>query len=165
LIHIILHQPEIPPNTGNIIRLAANIGCVLHIIEPMGFKIDDKHLRRAGLDYAHLTDIRTWSDFTSFKTELPCRRLFTLSTHHLNYYSDCRFEKGDGFLFGAESRGLPVDIRNSVPPSQRITLPMAPENRSLNLANTVAVVAYEAWRQLEFAGCRPRHNTDAFRLI
>lgn len=157
MIHIILHEPEIPPNTGNIIRLAANVGAVLHLIEPMGFEIDDKHLRRAGLDYAQLLDIRTWANFEALTVELPCQRLFTLSTHHSNYYSDCRFEAGDGFLFGAESKGLPVDIRNSVPQSQRITLPLAPENRSLNLANSVAVVAYEAWRQLDFAGCRPRN--------
>ncbi len=156
MIHIILHEPEIPPNTGNIIRLAANIGATLHLIEPMGFQIDDKHLRRAGLDYARLIDIRTWPDFHSFAADPPCSRLFTLSTHHSNYYSDCRFARGDGFLFGAESRGLPVAIRDSVAPAQRITLPLAPQNRSLNLANSVAVVAYEAWRQLGFAGARER---------
>jgi len=154
MLHIILHEPEIPPNTGNIIRLAANVGATLHLIEPMGFKVDDKHLRRAGLDYAHLVDIQTWSDFNAFSANLPCQRLFTLSTHHKNLYSDCEFDQQDGFVFGAESRGLPLAIRESVAEPRQITLPLAPENRSLNLSNAVAVVVYEAWRQLHFAGAR-----------
>jgi len=154
MLHIILHEPEIPPNTGNIIRLAANVGATLHLIEPMGFQVDDKHLRRAGLDYAHLVDIKTWQNFDVFNARLPCRRLFTLSTHHSNIYSECVFGDEDGFIFGAESRGLPVTIRESVAESQQITLPLAPDNRSMNLSNAVAVVVYEAWRQLGFTGSR-----------
>ena len=152
MFNIVLYQPEIPPNTGNVIRLCANTGCRLHLIEPLGFEPDDAKLRRAGLDYGDWAQAKRHNSFEEYLvTEAPSR-LFTFSTRHQRLYADAKFQPGDAFLFGPETRGLPAGIRESVPEDCRLTLPMRPGNRSLNLSNTVAVVVYEAWRQLGFTG-------------
>jgi len=151
MFNIVLYEPEIAPNTGNIIRLCSNIGAKLHLIEPLGFAPDEKKLRRAGLDYTDWQAISIYPDYASFVAAETPSRLFTLSTHNQRIYSRANFERGDYFLFGPETRGLP-EVRESVVAEQQITLPMAPNNRSLNLSNTVAIVAYEAWRQIEFQG-------------
>jgi tRNA (cytidine/uridine-2'-O-)-methyltransferase len=150
--NIVLYQPEIPPNTGNIIRLCANTGCRLHLIEPLGFEPDDARLRRAGLDYGDWTQALRHNSFEEFLVATGPERLFTFSKHHSRLYSDAGYRSGDAFLFGPETRGLPASVRDSVPEDCRLTLPMLPGNRSLNLSNAVAVVVYEAWRQLGFAG-------------
>lgn len=151
MFHVVLLEPEIPPNTGNIIRLCANTGCTLHLIEPLGFESDHRQLRRAGLDYHDWAKVHSHVDYQTFlQTENNIGRLFTLSTHNRTVYTAPQYRADDAFLFGPETRGLPVKIRSSVPPSQQITLPMVPGNRSLNLANTVSVVIYEAWRQNGF---------------
>jgi len=149
LIDVVLYQPEIPPNTGNIIRLCANTGSRLHLIGPLGFSLDDRQLRRAGLDYHDLSEVHLWQDWDTFRSE-NSGRLLTLSTKHETSYSEFSFCTGDLCLFGSESRGLPESIRNLAPESQRLTIPMRSASRSLNLSNSVAVVAYEAWRQLGF---------------
>ncbi len=153
MIHIILFEPEIPPNTGNIIRLCANTGFQLHLIEPLGFDLDDKKLRRAGLDYHEFANLRRYPDFATFCAQFE-GRLFALSTKGTKCYSDVEFQPGDGLMFGPETRGLPADIRESLPQDQVLRLPMQPDSRSLNLSNTVAIMAYEAWRQLDFGGNR-----------
>lgn len=155
MFHVILYQPEIPPNTGNVIRLCANTGAQLHLIEPLGFDPDDRQLRRAGLDYGDWSRVRRYPELDFCLGELGLQRVYMLSTHHVRLYSDVTYQAGDGFVFGPETRGLPVDVRESMPPDRRITLPMQPNNRSLNLANSVAVVVYEAWRQLGFVGNDP----------
>lgn len=147
MFHIILFEPEIPPNTGNIIRLCANTGCSLHLIEPLGFELDDKRLRRAGLDYGEFAHVQRHASLADCLTALNQPRLFALSTKGQHCYSDACFQPGDAFLFGPETRGLPNDIRNSLPADQLLRLPMLPGSRSLNLSNTVAIVTYEAWRQ------------------
>ena len=152
MFNIVLFEPEIAPNTGNIIRLCSNVGAQLHLIEPLGFVHDDKKLRRAGLDYSDWDAISIHSNYRSFLRSENPQRLFTLSTHSRQRYDRAEFQPGDYFLFGPETRGLPEKIRESVAEPMRITLPMAPDNRSLNLSNTVAIVAYEAWRQLGFKG-------------
>ena len=152
MFHVVLFEPEIPPNTGNIIRLCANTGCTLHLIEPLGFEPNHKQLRRAGLDYHDWAKVNRYADYEAFlQTENNVDRLFTLSTHNKTLYTAPRYKAGDAFLFGPETRGLTSKLRNSVPPSQQITIPMAPGNRSLNLANTVGIVVYEAWRQNGFS--------------
>lgn len=151
MFHVILYQPEIPPNTGNVIRLCANTGCQLHLIEPLGFEPDHRQLRRAGLDYGDWSRARRHADLAACLARADPGRVFTLSTHHDRLYTEPEYQPGDGFLFGPETRGLPRDVRESVPPERRITLPMRPSNRSLNLGNSVAVVIYEAWRQNGFA--------------
>lgn len=150
MFHIVLFEPEIPPNTGNIIRLCANTGCCLHLIEPLGFEPDDKQLKRAGLDYHDWARVNRYPGYDEFVQTAARGRLFTLSTHNPVLYTTPRYNPGDAFLFGPETRGLNSRLRESVPESQRITLPMVPGNRSLNLANSVAVVVYEAWRQNGF---------------
>ena len=150
MFHVVLFQPEIPPNTGNIIRLCANTGCSLHLIEPLGFEPDDRRLRRAGLDYHDWARVQRYRDLREFLDSAGIGRLFTLSTHNLTLYTTPDYRPGDAFLFGPESRGLGPDLRNSVPGERRITLPMVPGNRSLNLANAVSIVVYEAWRQQGF---------------
>lgn len=149
---IVLHQPEIPPNTGNIIRLAANTGARLHLIEPLGFGLADKHLRRAGLDYRDLALVRTYSDFDAFMEAVGPPRLYAYTTRGQRRYTDVDYQANDALLFGAETHGLPAAVLDRIAPAARLRLPLAPGNRSLNLANTVAVVAYEAWRQLDFGG-------------
>lgn len=150
MFHIILYEPEIPPNTGNIIRLCANTGCSLHLIEPLGFVLDDKRLRRAGLDYSEYATVSRHANLTDCLQALGQPRLYAFSTKGSQSYTDVRYQPGDTFIFGPETRGLPDDIRACIPPEQLLRLPMLPHSRSLNLSNTVAVAIYEAWRQQEF---------------
>ena len=154
MFHVVLVEPEIPPNTGNVIRLCANTGTQLHLIEPLGFPLDDAKMRRAGLDYhdyATMKVHRDWPAFITTQTPDP-KRMFALTTHGSTPFASVAFQPGDVFVFGSETRGLAPALRESFAPSQRIRLPMRPDNRSLNLSNTVAVVVYEAWRQNDFAG-------------
>ncbi len=151
MFHVILFQPEIPPNTGNIIRLCANTGCSLHLIDPLGFELDDKRLRRAGLDYHEYATLKRHADLPACLESLGQPRVFAFTTKGSQPYHSVSYRHGDAFLFGPESRGLPQEIRNSLPAEQRLRLPMRPDCRSLNLSNTVAVAVYEAWRQLDFA--------------
>ena len=148
---IVLYQPEIPPNTGNVLRLSANTGCRLHLVEPLGFRTDAASLRRAGLDYDVLADVRRHRNWDDCLAALR-GRLFAVSSRGATRYDEARFREGDAFVFGPESRGLPEDLLSAVPPAQQLRLPMRPGNRSLNLSNAVAVVIYEAWRQAGFAG-------------
>jgi tRNA (cytidine/uridine-2'-O-)-methyltransferase len=149
--HVILHQPEIAPNTGNVIRLCANTGCTLHLIEPLGFDLDSSSVRRAGLDYSELAMLRSHRSLTDCLDRLPGARLFAVETGAGRHYSELQYRPGDAFLFGAETRGLPAELLRAQPPERRICIPMRPRNRSLNLGNAVAVVVYEAWRQSGFA--------------
>jgi tRNA (cytidine/uridine-2'-O-)-methyltransferase len=154
MFHIVLVEPEIPPNTGNVIRLAANTGCTLHLVEPLGFSMDDKHMRRAGLDYHEYADLRRHADWASFlAAEKPLNeRMFALTTHGSRTAHHVRFERGDWLVFGSETRGLAPQLREQFAPDQRIKLPMREGQRSLNLSNAVAVTVFEAWRQNDFSG-------------
>ena len=147
---VILYQPEIPPNTGNIIRLCANTGARLHLVKPLGFSLEDKQLLRAGLDYHEFATITVHESWTECEERFTERRLFAVSTKGTQRYDLIQYAPEDVFLFGSETRGLPVELRESVAESQRIRLPMQPTSRSLNLSNAVAVVVYEAWRQMGF---------------
>lgn len=152
MLNIVLFEPEIPPNTGNIIRLAANTGCQLHLIEPLGFVLDDKRLRRAGLDYGEWQSVKThksWQDFMA--VEAPTR-LYALSTKGTQCHSNACFNKGDYLLFGPETRGLPDHILQSLPAKQILRIPMVANSRSMNLSNAVSVMVYEAWRQMNYVG-------------
>ncbi|MBS0571014.1 MAG: tRNA (uridine(34)/cytosine(34)/5-carboxymethylaminomethyluridine(34)-2'-O)-methyltransferase TrmL [Proteobacteria bacterium] len=153
MLHVVLHQPEIPPNTGNVIRLCANSGARLHLIRPLGFDLDHAKLRRAGLDYHEFAAVAVHEDLAAFMTSARPARLFALSTRGRYLYTNVEFRTNDAVLFGAETRGLPQAVLEALPPEQRLRLPMRPDNRSLNLSNAVAVVVYEAWRQTGFAGC------------
>jgi len=148
---IVLCQPEIPPNAGNVIRLAANTGCRLHLVEPLGFSMDDKQLKRAGLDYHDLTQTIVHATWAACRATLGARRMFALSTKAERNAFDVAYAKDDVFVFGAETRGLPDSILAEFAADDRLRLPMRPGNRSLNLSNSVAVVVFEAWRQLKFA--------------
>ncbi len=152
MLHIVLYQPEIPPNTGNIIRLCANTGFRLHLIRPLGFVLDDKRLRRAGLDYGEWESVAVHDDWSSFRTSVPCERIYGLSTKGRRTYTAVRYRAGDALVFGPETRGLPAQLRDTLGEDALLRIPMQPHSRSLNLANSAAVVAYEAWRQLEFPG-------------
>ena len=154
MFHVVLVEPEIPPNTGNIIRLCANTGAQLHLVEPLGFPLDDSKMKRAGLDYHDYATMKVHKDWNAFLADCAPdpARMFALTTHGSSPFSEARFLPGDVFVFGAETRGLAPELRESFPPAQRIRLPMRPDNRSLNLSNTVAVVVYEAWRQNGYAG-------------
>jgi tRNA (cytidine/uridine-2'-O-)-methyltransferase len=152
MFNVVLYQPEIPPNTGNVIRLCANSGARLHLIRPLGFSLDDAQLRRAGLDYHEYASLRVHADFASAQAALPGTRWFAFSTKGRTRYDTVRYRAGDVLLFGPETRGLPTEILDGLPAEQRLVLPQQPGVRSLNLSNTVAVAVYEAWRQLEFAG-------------
>lgn len=152
MLHIALYEPEIPPNTGNIIRLCANTGYSLHLIEPMGFAWDDKRLRRAGLDYHEFADIKRHVDFDAFLSSIGDARIFACTTKGKAYPSEAGFQAGDVLLFGPETRGLPMSIIESLPESQRLRIPMLPQSRSMNLSNAVSVFLYESWRQLWFPG-------------
>lgn len=147
---VILYQPEIPPNTGNIIRLCANTGARLHLVKPLGFSLEDKQLVRAGLDYHEFAQLRVHESWTDCADHFKDRRLFAVSTKGTQRYDLTKYRPDDVFLFGPESRGLPAEILGAVVEQQRIRLPMMPDSRSLNLSNTVAVVLYEAWRQIGF---------------
>jgi tRNA (cytidine/uridine-2'-O-)-methyltransferase len=150
MLHVVLYQPEIPPNTGNIIRLCANTGATLHLIHPLGFELDEKQLRRAGLDYQDLCNIHEHGSVESLQESFPDLRLIAFSTRAKRIYSECRFQHNDALMFGPETRGLPQDMLDAFPPELRLRLPMQPNNRSLNLSNCVAVAVYEASRQLGF---------------
>lgn len=154
MFRIVLVAPEIPPNTGNIIRLSANTGCELHLVEPLGFTLEDKHMIRAGLDYHEYATVKLHKSFDAFlESEHPDRdRMFAMTTKGSHPFADSHFLPGDWFVFGSEGHGLPDNIRNSFPEQQRIRLPMRPHNRSLNLSNTVAITVYEAWRQNNYEG-------------
>jgi tRNA (cytidine/uridine-2'-O-)-methyltransferase len=149
---VLLYQPEIPPNTGNAIRLCANTGARLHLIEPLGFDLQDKQLRRAGLDYHEYATLQVHASLQAALAAIAPRRLFALSTRGSQRYDQPRYVAGDALLFGPETRGLPDEVLQSLPPEQCLRLPMRPHNRSLNLSNSVAVVVFEVWRQSGFAG-------------
>jgi len=151
MFHVILYQPEIPPNTGNIIRLCANTGSTLHLIGPLGFELDDSSVRRAGLDYADMAIVRSHACVADCLAQLPQARLFAVETGAGRWYTEPAYQPGDALLFGPETRGLPPDLLATVPRERGIRIPMRSGNRSLNLANAVAVVVYEAWRQSGFA--------------
>ncbi|OHX13498.1 tRNA (uridine(34)/cytosine(34)/5-carboxymethylaminomethyluridine(34)-2'-O)-methyltransferase TrmL [Chromobacterium sphagni] len=149
---VVLFQPEIPPNTGNVIRLCANTGCELHLVKPLGFPLEDAKLRRAGLDYHEYARVVVHEDWPACLQALQGRRIFAATTKGATRHDRISYQPGDVFLFGPESRGLPQDVLAALPAQQRIRLPMRPESRSLNLSNAVAVTVYEAWRQLDFTG-------------
>lgn len=151
---VILYEPEIPPNTGNIIRLAANTGTGLHLVEPLGFELDEPRLKRAGLDYREFADVRSHPDLETCLRALGDPRVFAFSTRCSESYADVDYRAGDAFLFGPETRGLPQETLDSLPESRRLRIPMFEGSRSLNLSNAVAVVVYEAWRQTGFSGAR-----------
>ncbi|UTY56334.1 tRNA (uridine(34)/cytosine(34)/5-carboxymethylaminomethyluridine(34)-2'-O)-methyltransferase TrmL [Massilia sp. erpn] len=154
MFHVVLVSPEIPPNTGNVIRLCANTGAQLHLIEPLGFPLDDAKMRRAGLDYHEYARMQVHQDWAAFLAAVAPdpARLFAMTTHGSRPFAELQFQPGDVFIFGSETRGLEPAFRDSFPNEQRIRLPMRPDNRSLNLSNTVAVVVYEAWRQHGYLG-------------
>ena len=156
MLHIVLYQPEIPGNTGNVIRLAANTGAQLHLVEPLGFRMDAKDLRRAGLDYHEYASVKVHAGWepcaTTLFGQLQGGRVFALSTKNSRVYSETSFQDEDVFVFGPETRGLPAELLDTFAPAQRLRIPMRPDNRSLNLSNAVAVVVMEAWRQLGFNG-------------
>ena len=154
MFHIVLVAPEIPPNTGNVIRLAANTGCSLHLIEPLGFSMEDRHMRRAGLDYHEYARVQRHADWPTFMQacQPDPQRMFAMTTHSSKPAHEIRFQSGDWLVFGSESKGLPQAVREQFPPAQRLRLPMLATQRSLNLSNAVAVTVYEAWRQQNFDG-------------
>lgn len=153
--NLVLYEPEIPPNTGNIIRLCANTGCRLHLIEPLGFTLEDKQMRRAGLDYNEYASVQVHPDYRHFlATEQPAR-LFGLTTRGSRHYHQAAYQAGDYLMFGPETRGLPARVREQLPEDRLLRVPMVTGSRSLNLSNTAALVVYEAWRQLDFAGAGP----------
>ncbi len=154
MFRIVLVHPEIPPNTGNVIRLAANTGCELHLIEPLGFSMEDRLLRRAGLDYHEFADLRRHADWPAFVESMrpASARMFAFTTRGSGDWTATRWQAGDWLVFGCETRGLPDEVLAPIDPAQRLRLPMRPGQRSLNLSNAVAVAVYEAWRQLGYAG-------------
>jgi len=152
MFHIVLYQPEIPPNTGNIMRLCANTGASLHLVRPLGFRVDDKSLTRAGMDYRDRACLTLHEDWVACEAALKGKRMFGLTTKAECAYQEANFREGDVFLFGPETRGLPQDILGNLPVPQRLRIPMLPDSRSMNLSNSVAVVLFEAWRQTGFGG-------------
>jgi tRNA (cytidine/uridine-2'-O-)-methyltransferase len=152
MLDIVLYQPEIPPNTGNIIRLCANTGFALHLIEPLGFDWDDKKVRRAGLDYHEFADVERYPDLGAYLAKHCPKRVFACTTKGTAFFAEVEYAPGDALLFGPETRGLPSDVINSVPAEQRVRIPMLADSRSMNLSNAVSVFVYEAWRQLDFKG-------------
>ncbi|WP_029148057.1 tRNA (uridine(34)/cytosine(34)/5-carboxymethylaminomethyluridine(34)-2'-O)-methyltransferase TrmL [Methylophilus sp. 5] len=152
MFHIVLFEPEIPPNTGNIIRLCANAGAKLHLVKPLGFELSDKHLKRAGLDYHEYAELKVYEHWQECQQALHDKRMFALTTKGSTRHTDLQFEDEDVFVFGPESRGLPEEIRAQFAPEHRVRLPMLPHSRSLNLSNSAAILLYEAWRQTGFTG-------------
>jgi len=150
MLNVVLYEPEIPPNTGNIIRLCANTGFNLHLIEPLGFELDDKRMRRAGLDYAEFSRITIHPNLDACLKMLPNAKVWALTTKAQGSHSDASFSAGDILLFGPETRGLPVEVRETIPQQQWLKLPMVADSRSLNLSNACAITVYEAWRQLDY---------------
>ncbi|MDY0049900.1 MAG: tRNA (uridine(34)/cytosine(34)/5-carboxymethylaminomethyluridine(34)-2'-O)-methyltransferase TrmL [Halothiobacillaceae bacterium] len=155
MLHVVLLEPEIPPNTGNIIRLCANTGARLHLVGPLGFTMEDRLLRRAGLDYHEFARVERHADLDAFQREVAPSRLFALTTRGRVRHTEIRWQADDALLFGPESRGLPQSLLDTLPDTQRLRIPMRPDCRSLNLSNAVAVVVYEAWRQLDFCDAAP----------
>jgi len=151
MLHVVLFQPEIPPNTGNVIRLCANAGCVLHLVQPLGFELTGRAVRRAGLDYGELAQVRVHASLDACLEQTAPARVFVVETGGSRRYSEAAFARGDMLVFGPETRGLPASVLDRVPREQHLFVPMHPGNRSLNLSNTVALVVYEAWRQNGFA--------------
>lgn len=152
MIEVALFEPEIPQNTGAIIRLCANSGCVLHLIEPLGFDLDEKKVRRAGLDYHELTHVYRHKDYQAFLAAVVGKRIFACTTKTTQFHSQAAFQENDVLLFGPETRGLPSEILDALTTEQKLRIPMQAESRSMNLSNAVSVFVYEAWRQLDFAG-------------
>ncbi|QBF83292.1 tRNA (uridine(34)/cytosine(34)/5-carboxymethylaminomethyluridine(34)-2'-O)-methyltransferase TrmL [Shewanella maritima] len=152
MFHIALFEPEIAPNTGNIIRLCANNGSQLHLIEPLGFDLEEKKLRRAGLDYKDLTNVTRHKNFEAFAKAMAGKRIMACTTKGSRPHSEIEFKKDDVLLFGPETRGLPMDVINNTPLEQRLRIPMSGTSRSLNLSNSVAIISYEAWRQMGYEG-------------
>ena len=152
MFHIVLFEPEIPANTGNIIRLCANTGTQLHLIRPLGFDMDDKKLRRAGLDYHEFAAVQEYDSLDEFIKKVQPVRIFGISTKGKQYVHDIQYKEGDAFLFGPETRGLPEDVREGLGHDKVLRIPMQPTNRSLNLSNAVSLMVYEAWRQMDFKG-------------
>jgi len=152
MLHVVLFQPEIPPNTGNVIRLCANTGCTLHLVRPLGFDIQGKAVRRAGLDYDELARVQVHASLEACLSGLREARVFGVETGGTRCYSDAAFESGDVLIFGPETRGLPPAVLDRIPADRQLHIPMRPGNRSINLSNSVAIVVFEAWRQLGFAG-------------
>jgi len=150
MLDVVLFQPQIPPNTGNIIRLCANSGFRLHLIEPLGFDLEDKKLRRAGLDYHEFAAIQRHANFNTFMEQEQPKRVLAITTKTNNFYGDVSFEAGDYLLFGSETAGLPEEVRVQIPDNDKIRIPMLKESRSMNLSNAAAVIVYDAWRQLGF---------------
>jgi tRNA (cytidine/uridine-2'-O-)-methyltransferase len=155
MFHIVLFEPEIPGNTGNVIRLCANVGATLHLVKPLGFRLDDKSLQRSGLDYHDLATVKVHGNLDSGLSELAHARLFAVETGGERRYSDVQYRAGDAFLFGPETRGLPAAVLTRVGREHCVSIPMQPQSRSINLSNAVALVAYEVWRQLKFFGQAP----------
>lgn len=154
MFHVVLFEPEIPPNTGNIIRLCANTGAALHLIEPLGFELDEPRLRRAGLDYHEWADVSRWPTLNAFSEAISPPRTLAFTTHASNNYADISYQAEDALLFGPETRGLPNELLDEFEPAHRLRIPMLANNRSLNLSNAVAVVCFEAWRQHGFLNAR-----------
>ena len=150
MFNIVLFEPEIPPNTGNIIRLCANTGAYLHLIHPLGFDMDEKSLRRAGLDYIDLSIVHHYENYQDYLEKNGCDSLYAISTKGTQYYSDCEFKSRDSFIFGPETRGLPKELLNEFNADKILRIPMLENSRSLNLSNTVSIIVYEAWRQNNF---------------
>jgi tRNA (cytidine/uridine-2'-O-)-methyltransferase len=162
MFNVVLFQPEIPPNTGNVIRLCANTGSTLHLVRPLGFDIEDKALRRAGLDYDVMAQVRVHASLDDCLHELAEARVFCVETGSSRIYSEVAFQPGDALLFGPETRGLPAKVLERFPADRRLAIPMRPGNRSINLSNTVALVVYEAWRQQGFAGASPGSTSTSY---
>jgi tRNA (cytidine/uridine-2'-O-)-methyltransferase len=155
MFHVVLFEPEIPPNTGNVIRLCANTGATLHLVQPLGFRLDDRSLQRSGLDYHDLADVKVHASLDACLGELADARVFAVETGGRRGYSDVEYHAGDAFLFGPETRGLPQTVLAQVGLDNTLSVPMRPGSRSINLSNTVALVVYEAWRQQRFVGQAP----------
>lgn len=155
MFHVVLYQPEIPPNTGNVIRLCANSGAVLHLVKPLGFRLDDRSLRRSGLDYHDLASVKVHANLDACLAGLPATRVFAVETGESRCYSQIAYRPGDALLFGPETRGLPAAVRDRIGRDNQVHIPMGRNSRSINLSNAVAVVVFEAWRQNGFAGAGP----------
>jgi len=152
MFNVVLYRPEIPPNTGNVIRLCANTGAHLHLVYPLGFSWDDARVKRAGLDYHEFANVQHHASWEACREALSGSRIFAVETRQAERYDRVAYQAGDAFVFGQETSGLPADVLDGIPAERRVWLPMRPENRSLNLSNSVAVMVFEAWRQMDFAG-------------